>query len=171
VWSPHGCSLVYSIISKFFLHACATVAFALRTVADAVRTRTKNLYIRYVRLQTLLAVKGSPAWRMARSNHVPTCSCGKPPLKVSPLLRWFEQIDPPAPFVMIYYRTFLRFSKGLNLTLFTCLQANLQLMYSVKCAQLLLCTCGVLDGAYASRIYANKYEQKYSHGNFGLSRG
>jgi hypothetical protein len=72
---------------------------------------------------------------------------------------------------MIYNRTFLRFSKGLNLTLFTCLQANLQLMYSVKCAQLLLCTCGVLDGAYASRIYANKYEQKYSHGNFGLSRG
>jgi hypothetical protein len=86
-------------------------------------------------------------------------------------LRWFEQIDPPAPFVMIYNRTSLRFSKGLNLTLSTCLQANLQLMYSGKCAQLLLCTCGVLDGAYASRIHANKYEQKYSHGNFGLSRG
>jgi hypothetical protein len=34
---------IYSIIRKFFLHACATVAFALRAVADAVRTRTEKL--------------------------------------------------------------------------------------------------------------------------------
>jgi hypothetical protein len=34
---------MYSIIRKFFLHACATVAFALRAVADAVRTRTEKL--------------------------------------------------------------------------------------------------------------------------------
>jgi hypothetical protein len=29
--------------TQFFLHACATVAFALRAVADAVRTRTEKL--------------------------------------------------------------------------------------------------------------------------------
>jgi 3-oxoacyl-[acyl-carrier-protein] synthase III len=28
---------------EVFLHACATVAFALRAVADAVRTRTEKL--------------------------------------------------------------------------------------------------------------------------------
>jgi hypothetical protein len=39
---------------EVFLHACATVAFALRAVADAVRTRTEKLpYYRVHSVSTL----------------------------------------------------------------------------------------------------------------------
>jgi hypothetical protein len=48
---------IYSISNKeVFLHACATVAFALRAVADAVRTRIEKLP--YYRVHSVAAWKG-----------------------------------------------------------------------------------------------------------------
>jgi hypothetical protein len=44
---------------EVFLHACATVAFALRAVADAVRTRTEKLP--YYRVHSVLSANLSAA--------------------------------------------------------------------------------------------------------------
>jgi hypothetical protein len=42
---------------EVFLHACATVAFALRAVADAVRTRTEKLP--YYRVHSVMREHGA----------------------------------------------------------------------------------------------------------------